>query len=340
MSLRKYYWIHLFFWFGLTVFWFVFNKAGMPDNKACLEITLVDVAAIAASAYAINYGLMPRFFDRAKRKWVVFYFIVVVFVFGTMILFSNLFILQPYLNQRDRQEGLLWSNLISESYLSVLFISSVGAVIKLGYDWLQSQRRIERLEKENTKAELALLKDQMNPHFLLNSLNTIYYKIDKQNTEARNILIKFSDMLKYQLYDSVTEQVSIERELEYLKNYVNIQQVRLNENYKVDFSYDGNINGFSIASNLLIPFVENSFKHVSHFENKLNKIKIELVKQSDSIFFHVLNTKEEKENNSEQSGIGLVNVRRRLKLLYPEKHELLINELKNRYEVKLKIDVL
>lgn len=312
----------------------------MPDRKSCLQVTLLDVTAIAASAYAINYGLVPKFFDKAKRRWAVFYFFIVVFVFGTFILFGNLFMLQPYLTPGDRRQGLLWSNLIYESYLSVLFISSAGAVVKLGYDWLQSEKRIEKLHKENTQAELALLKEQINPHFLFNALNTIYYKIDKQNIEARNILMKFSDMLKYQLYDSATEQVSIDKEIEYLKNYVNIQKLRLNQNYKIDFSFDENINGFAIAPHLFIPFVENAFKHVSHFENKPNEIEIHLIKQDDALLLHVQNTKNKNVNNNEHSGIGLVNVQRRLKLLYNETYKLLITETENRYDVKLKINVL
>jgi LytS/YehU family sensor histidine kinase len=223
--------------------------------------------------------------------------------------------------------------------IDILIITSVFVAITIIYSRYESDQLNRKLEKESLQIELNFLKAQINPHFLLNTLNTIYYKIDKQNTEARDILMKFSDMLKYQLYESNSGMVSIDKELEYLKNYVNLQRVRLNEDYDVNFNCDDNLTGFGIPVNLLIPFVENAFKHVSHFEDASNEIKINLTKQNEVLCLEVYNTKEEDEIRNSEGGIGLMNVKRRLKLLFPDKHELHIEETEKSYEVKLKLSL-
>ncbi len=197
------------------------------------------------------------------------------------------------------------------------------------------------MAKEKAEAELIWLKSQMNPHFLFNAINSVYFLIDKQNAEARQALHKFSGMLRYQLYEIKDEKVPIEKEINYLKDYIDVQRLR-RENLSLQINIDEALKGFNIEPLLLIPFIENSFKHLSHFGIKRqNEIKIHLYKQKDEMIFNVLNTTEDKEEAivKQNGGIGLSNVKRRLALLYPQSHQLTIQHSNGHFDVQLKLKI-
>src|SRR5690242_3497998 len=161
----------------------------------------------------------------------------------------------------------LAQNLKARVYDNIIphfFLVTAGAAIKFMFDQLQLQRKIADLAKEKAEAELNFLKSQINPHFLFNSLNSVYFLIDKNNPDARQALHKFSDMLRYQLYEMNGDKVPVEKEIEYLKDYIDLQKLRKDENYAVTFNSSPDVRGFSIEPLLLIPFVENAFKHISH----------------------------------------------------------------------------
>ena len=228
----------------------------------------------------------------------------------------------------------LYDNIIPHFFLVI-----AGVAIKLISDYFRMQKRLVEIAKEKAETELNFLKSQINPHFLFNSLNSVYFLIDKNNTEARQALHKFSDMLRYQLYEVKGDQVSIEKEMAYLKDYIALQQLRT-ENCSVQFNVEEGMKSFFIEPLLLIPLVENSFKHLSHFVNgKKNEIKISLSKQNGEMSFEVRNTTEGKQFHefSNDGGIGLNNVKRRLELLYPQKHKLAISEKEGWFDVQLKI---
>ena len=190
--------------------------------------------------------------------------------------------------------------------------------------------------KEKAEAELNFLKAQINPHFLFNSLNAVYFLIDKQNAQAREALHKFSEMLRYQLYECGDSRIPIEKEIGFLKDYVDLQSLRVNENTSVEFNCGKEVEQFSIEPLLLIPFVENSFKHLSHFnEGRRNQVQINLSRQNGSMKFSVYNTTEPKVELEKNGGIGLVNVQKRLELLYPGKHELKVKEKDGWYSIDL-----
>ena len=166
------------------------------------------------------------------------------------------------------------------------------------------------------------MKSQINPHFLFNSLNTVYFLIDKQNKDARDTLLQFSDLLRYQLYDCNADTVDIEKEIAYLSDYCHLQQLRKDSNYEVEMQAE-NSRGFRIVPLLLIPFLENAFKHISHFSDRKNFVHVKICKKSDRFHFMVRNSKDRSGTGIEpRSGIGLANVKRRLELMYPGKHSL------------------
>ena len=171
-------------------------------------------------------------------------------------------------------------------------------------------------------------------------MNSIYFLIDKQNIEARETLLQFADLLRYQLYDCNADTIAIEKEVAYLQDYIRLQKLRKDKNYDVDVSIENDIRGFEIVPLLLIPFVENAFKHISHHQDSPNFVHVELARNNGSFSFCVENSKE---NHVQKTllpgGIGLINVKRRLELLYPDKHQLQIHNNDSTFKVELELRI-
>ena len=227
---------------------------------------------------------------------------------------------------------------------SVINISLWVLLITIGkmlVDRIQTQHQLELLEKERVKNELDYLKAQINPHALFNSLNTIYGHIDKTNQVARNILLQFSELLRYQLYDCGAEKVNLGDEMDYIKNYIAFQRLRKDERLIVNYQ-GGNIdNGLKIAPLLLVVLIENAFKFVSNFSDKENKICIKISTKGNILHSTFMNTKEspQVDNAKNSNGIGISNLKRRLELLYNNKYELTTNMDNDYYETVLNIDL-
>jgi LytS/YehU family sensor histidine kinase len=211
---------------------------------------------------------------------------------------------------------------------------------KLIFDRVRFQKYVDTMEKEKSKTELDFLKAQFNPHFLFNSINSIYGHIDKKNPLARNMLLTFSEMLRYQLYECNTEKINIDKEINYIKNYVTLQQIRMEEDLVVKLEIHENVKGFSIAPLMFIAFIENAFKYVGHEDQKHDCVEISLKKEEDRLLFRIYNTKELVIRKPIlHKGIGIINVKRRLELLYPDKYSLDINNNDKFYEVNLNLSI-
>ena len=205
--------------------------------------------------------------------------------------------------------------------------------------WKKYRKYVDAMEKEKTKNELDFLKAQFNPHFLFNSINSIYGHIDKGNPTARNMLITFSEMLRYQLHECKVDTINIDKEIYYIRNYVALQQRRKEEDLYIKLNITPEVKGFHIAPLLFSPFIENAFKYASCSDAE-NKVEIGLDKRSDLLLFQALNTRD-KSNATfiKHSGTGINKARRRLELLYPDQHELQIDDAEKFYLVTLKIQL-
>ncbi len=197
------------------------------------------------------------------------------------------------------------------------------------------------MEKEKVINELNFLKAQNNPHFLFNSLNSIYFQIDKNNTEARGSLMQLSEMLRYQLYECSAEKIPVEKEITYLKNYIELQKVRLNKNYLISFKAEPNLKNFTVAPLLIMPLIENDFKHVSHFTEKANEIKINLGFEKGVLICEINNTVEKNASEPEvtDGGIGLKNIQRRLQILYKDNYDLKCEKNGAYYHSQLRLQI-
>jgi len=329
---------HLFFWMLLMGLWFMLRYDDYATPAIAFEITLIKVVDLALMVYTTNYLLIPKLLYKKRYWWFGILFVLMIVsssVFKMNIIghiTHNPLLLNLGGNLKDR----IYDNVIPHFFLVI-----AGAAIKLMFDQISLQKKVAEMAKEKAEAELNFLKSQINPHFLFNSLNSVYFLIDKSNPEARHALHTFSDMLRYQLYEINGDKIPIEKEISYLRDYVNLQKLRKDENYDVQFHCQKEVKGFSIEPLLLIPFVENAFKHVSHKGDGNNFIRIEMNRNNGVFDFTVENSKEEGVRFTEQhGGIGLNNVKRRMELLYPDRHELQLSNNVSTYKVnfKLKID--
>jgi two-component system LytT family sensor kinase len=330
---------HLLFWAALMGVWYFFRYEDYSSKLLAFKITLLKVADLAFMVYVTNYLLIPRLLY--KKRYFLFGLVWILFIIssswlkiyieGQLVHHSELF------NIFRHFKTLFYDNTIPH-----ILLVSTGAAFKLMLDYASAQKRLAEMAKENATAELNFLKSQINPHFVFNSLNSVYFLIDKQNAAARDSLEKFSDMLRYQLYECGTNQVSIEKEIDYLKDYIALQRLRRDDDCIIDLRISPGLKGFQIAPLLLIPFVENAFKHLSHHNHGDNQVAIRLERENGAMILAVSNTREEKEENPgalNTGGIGLHNVKRRLELLYPGRHSLVIDKFPDRFEIFLKLEV-
>ncbi len=328
---------HFPFWVGVALVWYYLRYQDYSTTNVAVQVTIVKVIDLALLIYVANYVLVPLFLYR--KKYILFFLSFVLMVAGSSILKMHILGTitgnSSLINWSQNFKVRVYDNVIPHFFLVI-----AGVAVKLISDHFRMQQRIVEIAKEKAETELNFLKSQMNPHFLFNSLNSVYFLIDKNNTEARQALHKFSDMLRYQLYEAKDEKISIGKEISYLKDYIGLQQLR-NERCSVKLNVDQNLRSFHIEPFLLIPFVENSFKHLSHFHGKPNEVQINLSKQNGEMWFNIRNTTEGKGMREviRDGGIGLNNVKRRLELLYPQKHHLDVSEADGWFDVQLRIKI-
>ena len=325
---------HLLGWGLLFLGWHFFRYQDYPAGKGWY-ITLIKVADLALLVYLTNYWLIPRFLYRKKYVLFAMLFVVLVFCCSIGKMYIEAALLNTSFDIWDRFKVLVYDNVIPH-----FLLVSTGAAIKLLADYAKAQRRLGEMAKERAEAELNFLKSQLNPHFLFNSLNTIYFLIDKQNGEARTTLLQMSDLLRYQLYDCNSPAIEIEKEVRYLQDYVRLQELRKDNHYEVGIEVGEQVKGFRITPLLLIPFVENAFKHISHYSHEKNFIRVNLQRKNGTLTFTVENSKDDQQRSTEPSGgIGLSNVKRRLELLYPGRHTLQIQNNAHSFKIELNLHV-
>lgn len=243
-------------------------------------------------------------------------------------------LVQPYPQKADSNYRWLIRN------LPPLFISLLGSsLVSLSRVSSENEKALVQLEKAKLETEIKFLKSQINPHFLFNSLHNIYGLTVIQSDRAADQLLKLSDILRYMLYDSNAEKVPIQREIEYLKNYIELAQLKDSRGMDVKLDIQEGYKDLKVSPLLFIPFVENAFKHSQIEDLKNGFIKISLHTWEDKLVFKVDNSKPMQAYMKDKvGGIGLQNIRQRLKLLYPEKHLLNIEETEDTFSIHLELE--
>jgi LytS/YehU family sensor histidine kinase len=226
----------------------------------------------------------------------------------------------------------------------VFIYVALTSLLKLSKGWFlltQAEKQIMLIRQEKVESELSALKSQINPHFLFNSLNNIYSLSLGESGKAPAAILKLSDLMRYMLYESNEEKVSLKKEIDFLENYIDLQRLRSDRRSKIEYNRDGSPGGLKIAPLLFLPLVENSFKHGIKGDPAGGYVKISMDIRENILEMSLENNKGivDEIEDLENSGIGLANVKRRMELLYPEKSLLEINETESDFKVKLKLEL-
>lgn len=345
----KYKLYHLPFWVVYHFCWWtlavgsVTKVWGELAGTPYLFKTMFYVVFQALGVYLNLYVLIPKLLE--KRKFV---FYILGFV-CTTVLTASLIVPGYFLSAsfwHKTMESLYGPG--ADTFLhffrhktlpSTVAAMTLGMSVKLTKQWIEAKTREQKLETEKLETELKFLKSQINPHFLFNTINTIFVLINKNQKEASTSLLRFSDLLRYQLYECNEAFIPLANELEYMQNYIELEKLRHEKSLKVEIDLPDMLQGgHKIAPFILMPFVENAFKHVSKTHEAFISISVQL--SSNELYLVVKNAMESTflpKNKDSESGIGLKNVQRRLDLIYPDAHTLNTNQETNTFEIELKI---
>jgi len=306
------------------------------DWRFILRFVIFLVAQIGV-VYTCTAWLMPKFLYQ-KRILVFILLLLLSILFFAFLLWGGLKVYVA-ITQVDFGQFFNYPQVLGPTLGSVSTSLLSAFIAKLVKDNYHNSRRTQQLEKENLEQEVKFLKSQLDPHFLFNALNNIYWQIKKEPKAAADSLAKFSDMLRYQLYDGNEDKISLQQEVDYLKNYIEVAKLGYDEAAEINLKVSDQLNGQMISPLMLIPFAENSLKHLGGKDRK-SFVDISLEIDKGELSYSVRNSKSSekiKEDSLRQSGIGLKNLTRRLNLLYPGKHIIEINDGKDVYEANLKM---
>lgn len=332
---------HISFWLVYLTFFTVIGERGgeAPGDALISELLLLPMKVIVV--YTTLYGLMPWSL-KERRLWAFFGGLILLLGMAALaqraiiyhILYPWQFPGMPY------GEFWAWNNMVRYG-LTILGVVLLAIAIKISHQWLQDQQVTKALEKEKLEAELKFLRAQIHPHFLFNTLNNLYALTLKKSDQAPAMVLRLSGLMNYMLYETSAGEVSLSKEIESLHHYISLERIRYGQNLDLTFDITGDIQGARLAPLILLPFVENSFKHGVSGELHDKWISVNLNVNRKYLSFKVANSASPREAAASAAdytgGIGLKNVRRRLELLYPGRYRLEIKQEPGTFLVELHI---
>ncbi len=331
---------HILFWLFYFVFILIevtFLKDNSNYKATIISLGLTLPVDILASYFTVYY-LLPKLLFTKKYLSFAILFLLSALAFIVIQRAIMYFTIYPWYYPEKLETLKFLKFNYFYSALNIYTIVALFMTIKLLKYWYQNQNIRMELEKENKNSEIALLRNQVNPHFLFNTLNNIDTLIMKDQEQASDAVMKLSEIMRYMLYGSNTEYVPLSKEIDYLKSYISLQKIRFKNPDFVKFEIKGTKRNRLIAPMLLIPFVENAFKHGAKEANS-EAVSIFLTTEPDYIDFEVVNSINQSDIQSKDntSGIGLSNIRRRLELIYKNQYDLDISIKNNKFIVKLRL---
>ncbi|MVM34121.1 hypothetical protein GO755_29075 [Spirosoma sp. HMF4905] len=290
---------------------------------------LVHFSLFAGMIIANSALLIPYLLEKQRFGWYLASLLVLLSGYTFCISRYNHMIHDVlFQDALTKTSGGFWDN-----FVYALCCTVITSMLYVTQKWSDQQEQVKNSQINQLQTELKYLRLQINPHFLFNGLNTVYGSIDKGNFQARDMMVQFSDLLRYNLYEADVDMIALEKEVNYLKNYVALQKARSNENMQVSSTLTYQNGGVKIAPLLFMAFVENAFKYVSRDDTIINRIMIRLKEDAGRLDFTCENSYEETE--PDVGGIGLTNAVRRLDLLYKDRYQLAIKKEQNLYQVHL-----
>ncbi|MDO6492355.1 MAG: histidine kinase [Cellulophaga sp.] len=336
---------HIIFW----VIYFIFNSLRYSnihqDFMLSLRMNLIGFPIHMAIAYFNVYYLMPKFVF--KKKYISYTFSVIATLFIMLLVKYSLtyYFIGPNVWPEGPEElkGLTL-NYATTMMVGELYVSSFVAAIKLTIDWLKEHSKLHELEKRQLSTELRFLRSQVSPHFFFNTLNNVYSLTLEKSDKAPEVILKLSELMRYLLYATKKNKQDLKSELDCIQNYLDLERLRFDESLNINISISGDLEGKRISPMLLIPVIENCFKHGASKNIGDMIIDIDVKVSEDLLHFKVSNTIPVQSADSlipiRSGGIGLSNLKKRLELGYKkEDYHLSIFEKDNMFNVILKLKV-
>jgi hypothetical protein len=336
---------HIIFW----SIYFLLNTlrwgSYFDDYGYSLKTNIIGFPIHMALAYFNIYFLMPRFVF--KRKYFIY---TLLFLASLLIMLFAKYNLTYYMVSTDvwregpEQIEKLTINYAVQMMLGELYVVSFVTAIKITIDWLAENSKFHELEKRQLATELRFLRSQVSPHFFFNTLNNIYALTLKKSNRAPEVVLKLSELMRYLLYATNKRKQSLKNEIECLQNYIDLERIRFDDSLEINIGISGELRGRKIAPMLLIPFVENCFKHGASKNIEKTSISLDIDVKEDFLYLHLKNNipKEIVDHKipTRSGGIGLANVKKRLELGYhPEDYKLKIKKKNKTFHVFLELKV-
>ncbi|HMH20673.1 MAG TPA: histidine kinase [Puia sp.] len=341
---------HIPFWFFYNYIWWTVAignplKAAIAIVSSPFAIKFLFYVIVHILSVCFNlYFLIPRWLEKGRLTAYIIRLFITILIASALIVpgyYVSAYVAGKTMKQLYGPESNCIYQFFGAALPSTLASMTLAMSIKLTKNWLQTKRRQQVLEKEKLETELNFLKYQFNPHFLFNTINSIFFLIHKNPDMASASLAKFSDLLRYQLYECNDKQTLLSKEITCLENSIELEKLRQNDNVEVSlFMNQQPPMDLLIAPFILMTFVENAFKHVSRRTDQPNWIKIKLHFDRQRLDLSIANTVSGAATEVVRyGGIGLKNVQRRLDLIYPGQYELSINNSSASFEVRLQLQL-
>lgn len=326
---------HSVFWMLLYVILIVLDIGRNTLGFAMWE-ELLNIAFYMLIVYINILYLIPRFLTQKNFLWYISLLVLTALIITPIktLVFHTIYSDQPIMQD-------LFIDNQSSIFLTTFIMGSASTIYKVMNDWVMHQNERQALQNKTLESELNFLKSQINPHFLFNTLNNLYALTLKKSDQAPEIVLKLSEMMRYMLYECNESRVFLQKEINYLKNYLELEKLRQKKDIDINLTVIGDPGSKMISPLLFIPFVENSFKHGLTSQIEAGFVNITIDVKDESVQFDVINSKASVVpsifGKKKSGGIGLINIQKRLELLYPKKHSLEITDAPNEYKISMQL---
>ncbi len=329
---------HVLFWLAHLVFYATLYGSFQENYRQTFFEELIYFPGKIAFTYFTMYFLLPRYLLPGRYWAFAIGFLIASLIAGVVQRYVAYNFHYPLYYPQYLSDPFFYFPKIVKMFVSIYPVTFTAATIKLLKYWYTNQKAQQILKEEKLQAELKFLKTQIHPHFLFNTLNNLYALTLKKSERAPDMVLKLSELINYMLYECTSDEVPLEKEIKFIQNYIDIEKMRYGDKLDVDVRITGGINTCTIAPLILLPFVENCFKHGASEELQQSWVKVSIDAQEHVILVKVENNKANGNGHARKEGIGIQNVKRRLDLLYPNQYELKIMNGEETFLVVLTIN--
>lgn len=329
---------HILFWVSHLVFYAVLYGSFEENYSQTFLQEFVYLPVKIAFTYFTLYFLLPRYLLPGRYGSFFLWLTVSSFIAGTAQRYVAYNFDYPLYSPVYLKDPFFYFPKIVKMFVAIYPVTFFAVAIKLLKFWYANQQAQQILTQEKLEAELKFLKTQIHPHFLFNTLNNLYALTLKKSDRAPETVLKLSELINYMLYECTSDAVPLDKEIKFIQNYTDIEKMRYGDKLDLDIRVTGSANDQEIAPLILLPFVENCFKHGVSEALQQSWVKVTVDIQRHLTVLKVENNKSSENGHSKKEGIGIQNVKRRLDLLYPNNHELKIMDGQETFLVILTIN--